>query len=510
MAPNPTAGRRRGAAAALLLAAAAQAGAAEWKVTPEISLRETYTNNVFVGVPPRRHDLVTQITPAIRIDGRSPRLAGHLDYEASALVHARHSVGDDLINNLDAFGRLEAVERLFFVEALGNVSQSFISPTAPQPADLATVTPNRIETRTVSFSPYFRGELGPGFEYELRNQITSTTSNNGALGEFRTTEWTGRVASPVRLFGWSLEYQDTDTHREDAAVQPDQESRILRGRLIWQPSEGWRLFAIAGREENDFVLQEVQRKTIRGGGLSWRPGARTTADFQYEQRFFGPSRLARLTHRTRMTAWNIAYSRSTSTFQHLLLSVPPGSSASLLDAIFRASIPDAEQRAAAVQQFMRAVGIPAFLPGPATFSTQRVFLQDGVDASFAILGVRNSLTFTAFHVENTRVSADLSSLVEDAFRVSERFSQRGFGIRADHRLTPLTSIGATVSRSYTRQEQPVGLEIRNDQDTINLTHALSAKTVAFAGVSVNRFKTEELGLASSDTTSVFVGLNHRF
>jgi hypothetical protein len=94
--------------------------------------------------------------------------------------------------------------------------------------------------------------------------------------------------------------------------------------------------------------------------------------------------------------------------------------------------------------------------------------------------------------------------------VSDRFRQHGFGIRADHRLTPSTSIGATVSRSYTRQEQPVGLEIRNDQDAVELTHALSAKTVAFAGISVNRFKTEELGLSSSDVTSVFVGLSHRF
>lgn len=510
MAPSPTAARRRGAAAALALAAAAQAGAAEWTVAPEITVRETYTSNAFIGTAPRRHDLVTQVTPAIRIDGRSPRLTGHLDYQPTALFYAKHGEGDNLINNLDAFARLEAAERLLFIEALGNVTQNFISPSAPQPADITTITPNRIETRTAALSPYLRGQLGRGFEYELRNQITVTTSNNSALGDFRTTQWIGRLASPVRLFGWSLDYQDTDTHREDAAGLPDQESRIFRGRLFLQPNESWRISAIAGHEENNFVLQQTQRETIRGAGLSWRPGPRTSADFQYEHRFFGPSRLARFTHRTRLTAWNLGYTRDTSTFQHLVLSLPPGNTASLLDAIFTASIPDAAQRAAAVRQFMQATGIPAVVSGNTSFYTQRVFLRDGFDASFALLGKRNSITFTAFSVENTRVSADTLTLGEDAFRLSERFRQHGFGIHADHKLTPATSIGTTASRTYARQEQAGQFDSRNDQLGVNLSHALSPKTTTLAGVSVNRFKSEDPGLSNLDVTLVFVGLNHRF
>jgi uncharacterized protein (PEP-CTERM system associated) len=139
-----------------------------------------------------------------------------------------------------------------------------------------------------------------------------------------------------------------------------------------------------------------------------------------------------------------------------------------------------------------------------------VFLRDGVDASFAILGRRNSITFTAFSVENTRISADAVTLTDDAFRLSERFRQQGFGIHADHKLTPSTSIGTTVSQTYTRQEQPAQLDSRNDQYAVNMNHALSAKTTTFAGVSVNRFKTEDPGFADLDATSVFVGLNHRF
>lgn len=511
MAPIPTGAERRCAAAALLLAASTQAVPADWTVVPEISVTETYTDNAFVGTLPRRHDFVTQITPGIRIDGRSPRLTAHLNYRPSALLHASHSEGNDLVNNLDAFGRLEAVERLFFIEALGSASQHFISPFAAQPADITTVTPNRSEIRTFSLSPYLRGELGRSLEYELRNRNTWTTSDNSGLGDFRTTRWTGRVARPVRLFGWALEYDDTTIHREDVTVRADQESRLFRARLFYQPDESWRLSASAGREQNNFVLQQTERETIRGAGLSWRPGPRTTADFEYEHRFFGPSRVARLSHRDRLTAWNVGYSRNTSTFQEQVLNLPPGNTAALLDVIFTARIPDPVQRASAVQEFIQATGTPAFLSGSLAFYTERVFLREGVDASFALLGARNSIAFTAFSAQNTSISADATPFQPaDAFLLAERFKQRGFGARVDHRLTPSTSIGAGVSRIDTRQQQPTQADARNDHYTLNLTHTVSPKTTTFAGVSITRFKPDDPGLGSQGANAVFVGVNHRF
>ena len=65
--------RRAKLAALPILMLAAHPAAARWTVTPDITLRETYTDNVFVGSATRESDLVTQITPGIRIDGRSRR-----------------------------------------------------------------------------------------------------------------------------------------------------------------------------------------------------------------------------------------------------------------------------------------------------------------------------------------------------------------------------------------------------------------------------------------------------
>lgn len=487
-------------------------GRSPWTVQTDLTLREIYTDNAFLGVGDPRHDFVTEVTPGIRIDGRSLRLTANFSYRPSALFYARNDQANDVVNNLAAFARLEAVERFFFVEALGSISQSFFSPFAPRPGEIAINTANRTETSTVGISPYLRSTLGAGFEYELRNRHTWTRTDSNNLGHFYTRDWFGRFASPVRLFGWALEYYDTVTEVEDElARRPDQESWLYRARLYYQPDPAWRFSVSAGEEENNYIAQQTQRDTIYGAGVTWNPNARTSAEFQYEHRVFGPSRLARVNHRTRLTAWNLVYSRNTSTFQEEVLRLPPGNTTALLDAIFAARIPDPAQRRAAVEEFVRGSGTPATLSSSLAFYTQRVYLREGIEASFGILGVRNSITFTAFYAENSNISADALAFLPDAFLFARRFDERGFAARFDHKLAPFTTLSAGANRIDTRQNDPPGPKSRNDYLTLTLNHLASPKTTAFAGVSITRFDSEDSVFADNqDANSIFVGLTHRF
>ena len=194
-----------------------------------------------------------------------------------------------------------------------------------------------------------------------------------------------------------------------------------------------------------------------------------------------------------------------------MLRLPPGNYAGLLDAIFAARIPDPTQRQAAVEEFLRTTGIPATLSSSLAFYTQRVYLREGVEASFGILGVRNSITFTAFYRENTNISASALAFLPDAFLFADRFDERGFVARVDHKLTPLTTLGASATRIDSRQMDPPGPKSRNDYVTLTLNHTASPKTTAFAGVSVTRFDSEDSVFADNrDANSVFVGLTHRF
>jgi uncharacterized protein (PEP-CTERM system associated) len=503
---------RRAIAAALLLLASIPHAGAQWTVTPDVTLTETYNDNpTLAGSDAKRYDFVTQVSPGLRIDGSGPRFRANFDYRPTVLFYARNSQEDRLVNSLNAFGSLEAVDNFFFVDLTSSITQNFVSPFGARPADIATITPNRTETRSFGLSPYIRGVLGQGYSYELRNRNVWTSADIDALGNVHSTLWTGRLASPVRLFGWALDFDDSKIRHEEFTAQPDREARLVRGRVFFQPDFAWRFSLSAGREENNYQsFNEKRSSTMRGAGVTWNPSARTTADLQYERRFFGPSRLARLQHRTRLTAWNVSYSRNTSDFQQELLRLPPGSTVGLVDAIFAARIPDPVERRAAVLQFFSASGTPLFLANSLAFYTQQIMLQERLEASAGIIGVRNSITFSVFASDSTRLSEGLTGILPDAFLLANRIKQQGFGVRADHKVTPFTSAGVSATRTYSQQEEPSTLDSWNDSVALTLNHTVSPKTTTFAGVSFTGVKTEDVAVTHQKSRSAFVGLNHRF
>src|SRR5688572_27508230 len=93
--------------AALLVLTTANAVAANWSVTPDITLRQSYTDNVRLSATPGRDDFITQVTPGIRIDGKGPRLTASLRYAPSAIFYADNSEANDIANRLNGFARLE-------------------------------------------------------------------------------------------------------------------------------------------------------------------------------------------------------------------------------------------------------------------------------------------------------------------------------------------------------------------------------------------------------------------
>lgn len=484
--------------------------AAKWEATADIALRQTYTDNVALSAPPES-DHITQVTPGIRLLGSGPRFTANLHYSPSALHYARRKEANGVANSLGAFGRVEAVEGFFFVEASGSVSQNFISPVGPRPADITTLTDNRTETRTFGISPYVRGQLQDDVSYELRHRNLWTSTDAAGLADVRSGQWTARIAGPPRRLSAAIEYEQGEIRYEDEGSpgRPDQENRLLRSRLYFRPDLGWRFFASAGREENNYVLQRKNSYRIYGAGASWRPTPRTLVDLEYESRFFGPSRLARLSHRTRLTAWHLAYSRNASSFQQELLRLPPGDTAALLEDIFAARFADPLARRSAVEQFMRASGTPPFLAGPLSFYTQRIFLGDAVEGSLGILGARNSITLTAFRSRSTALSDTAGTGLPDTFLAADAVTQRGFGVRAEHRLTPFTTLAASARRTYARQE-PSLTDSRDDFLALSVTHRLSPYTVTSVGLAAADFSSSDAAFAQRDAKSAFVGLTHRF
>src|SRR5258708_6809861 len=121
-----------------------------------------------------------------------------------------------------------------------------------------------------------------------------TSATREALADTQLRQWTGTIASPKGIVGWAFQYDDSRISYDNLNSRLDQNSTLYRGRLFFEPEPELRLSVSAGRENNNYSLQQDRRHyDLYGAGLSWRPGGRTSAEFEWERRFFGPSPLAK-------------------------------------------------------------------------------------------------------------------------------------------------------------------------------------------------------------------------
>ena len=183
-------------------------------IIPRVSVSETYTDNVFLSSTGRQADLVSQISPGIRISSNGGRIRGFLDYSLNELFYARGSSGSRSQNALNAAATVEAIDNWAFVDFSGFVGQQAISAFGAPSNGGISLNGNSTETSNFKLSPYLRGRLGSVAEYEARYSLSSTRSGSAAASDVNSKDLTLRLNGVgARLgLGWSLaaEHQAVD------------------------------------------------------------------------------------------------------------------------------------------------------------------------------------------------------------------------------------------------------------------------------------------------------------
>jgi uncharacterized protein (PEP-CTERM system associated) len=504
------------ARSALVLAAmlaSTPARAQNWEVTPYVGVRETYTTNATLAPSGfERDSFVTTLTGGITVNGAGARtrLNGNVALQGVLYSGSGLSENNQLFPQASLLGSIEAIENFFFVEGAVNVSQTYLSPFGAQPATNVGVTDNRYTSSSARVSPYIQGVLPGEISYLLRNDnIWSNLSNTptnapGFVGSY-VNRWIGRLASPIRTFGWSLDGNTTYTKFTD---EQSLTNEIVRGLLHYQPDPQLRLDAIGGYEWNDYFITKSDN-AVYGAGGEWRPTDRTLVAGNWQYRFFGSSYDALLTHRNPFTAFNINASRNITTFPQLLFALPAGGNvAGLVDAAFTTRIPDPVERAQAVEAFLAQTGLPATLQSPLNFYTQQVQLYEQQSATFTWLGVRNSLAFTVYNRKNEVISGGSGQPLPPPFGQQNNNTQRGASLVFNHRLTPLTNLNALATRYDTTATAPFTGKSTTNTFLVGMGTRLSPKTDAATGLT---YTTSDSNLFNDyDVFTAYVGLNHRF
>lgn len=415
-------------------------------IVPRVSVTETLTDNVNLSGTAARSELTTEISPGIRLDIQGARLKTYLDYSLTHVNYARGSSGSRLQNALNTFGTFEAVDNWAFVDFSGNISQQTISAFGTQSTSNTAINANQTEVANYRVSPYIKGQLGNIANYEARISQAVTSADNAATFDTTNTNSSVRVtnASTFRRLGWSA-----DVGRQQSSYDAGRttKSDTYSLGLTYELTPQVRLSANAGQEANNFTSLDKQTYSTHSVGLTWQPSQRTTVSALTGKRSFGNTHNVSFEHRSARTVWRFTDSKDVSTPGEQNGFGTVGNVYDLFYNQLEGSGLTPAQRALRVNQLLQQYGINPNIPVVSSFLTSAASVQRSQNLSFALLGVRDTITFLLTRTESFRLDTLVSAI--DNLSDANTVTQNGFSINYSHRLTPDYSMGVVLSRQAT-------------------------------------------------------------
>lgn len=496
----------------ILISLFASSAAADtpWKFGASIGAGATLTDNVFLAPSGQQQsDLVLNVTPTLTASLDAARLKVQASFAPTLYTYVQNPGSDYVANNLSAFASLEAAEKFFWVDAFARVSETYISPFASQPQNGASITQNRTTTTVLGLSPYIKSTTSSGVSYLVRSDSTYSSSNTSGLansyGQNLLATADGPTGRPLR-WGADYNYNYTSFQGQPSAFT----LQLARFRLTYVVDPELSVTGDVGYEKNDYTLSGYEG-AIYGAGFDWKPSPITNLYANLEHRFFGTAYTAGFNHRTRWTALTLNGSYGLQTYPQQFL-VPAGNTRQVVDAIFQARIPDPIERQKAVNSFLQQTGLPPSLASPFTYYTNQIYTVNSVTATYAVIGTRNVLTFSAFWYKSTPITASGQAL-PSVFTSANEVRQSGGGISFSHQISAMTSAVISGNRvvTYSNSTNAASYSsITSTQDTVVLTlsQQFSAKTSGSVGLRFVRFNSD---IASSYTEhAILAGVLHTF
>lgn len=430
------------------------AAAAEWRVTPTLTVRETYTDNVRLAAPElAQSDFITEISPGIVVTGVGPSLKLRAAYSPRYLKYARDAQGSALDHMFDGNVNAELIKNLFFLDAYGSVGQQNISAIGPQPIDNTNVTGNRTTVRSYTLSPYLRHDFGSTAAAEARytHSATSTSASTLANGQNDALLLNLNSGPAFQKVGWGLRYTKQKFDNSGGSV-PSVDSDATLASLRYMVTPQFYLTGTGGYETYDYASTGgATSGQSYSGGFDWRPSARTSISASAGHRFFGRTYSLDSSVRSRATVWQLSYNEDITTAQAQAAAQAQTNTTTsdFLNQLFLSSIPDATARQQAVDRFIQTTGLPPTLSRSNNFFSNQFLLQKTARGSVALIGARNTVVFTLYNTvreEQTAYGSGLGAL--GGARLNGNTRQTGADAMWSWRMTPFTS--ANFSTAYNR------------------------------------------------------------
>lgn len=451
---------------------------ADWKITPRVTLKETYTDNVRLsGRGTEESDFISEVEPGVSITGRGARLQLQADYAFKYRAYSSNGSANGHNQSLRSNALLDVWDKKLFLQASASVLQQEISTLGTISNSDVNISANRTEVRNSFVSPYWKSRLGNWGSLDARFSWTRQDADGEARALSTETQGmsVGISSGPAfSNFGWSLVYSD-QTVESTGGRFARREIESLTGSARYRFLPTMTGILTIGRDENSYG--SVRGST--GGdfyslGLEWAPSTRTKVSASAGERYFGNSYAFNFEHRTRLSTWRIGYTEQiVATANSVTLPVSIDT-ASLINDLLINQIPDPVVRQQAVQAVITQNGLPSSLASSVDFLTNQVSLSKRLQGSMGLRGARGSVLLSIFRDNRIRQTDETSILSTDPFSSTDNVVQTGYsGIlswRLTERTSGLVSVGQTLSKLA-----GTGREDTNSTIRVGLTHQLQPK-----------------------------------
>ncbi len=470
-------------------------------IVPRVSVAETFTNNVRLDNANKRSELITQVSPGIRISSSGGWIRGSIDYALTESLYANNTSARQSQNSLTAAGTLEAVDNWAFLDFSGSISQQAISAFGKPSSGGVLAGGNSTETSVYRLSPYIRGQIAGLATYEARYSIASLSSASAAAADSEQRDASLRLSGGQSSYGlsWGLDANHQVVAYSGAGRSTS--SSAINGRLQYALNERWAAYTRIGHESNDFsalngqqsdfvalggtwtpnpdlrVSLDQDTRGFSGLGINWVPSKRTSVTVTRNRQLYGATHAVVLGYRTSNTAWTFSDSRGVSSSPAQGAGVQPPSLYDLLTSQFAAAELDAVKREQ-YNAFLLANGVRPNASAIGGFLSSSVSLQRSQQLSFALFGARSTLSMFVTRSHNTRL--DTLSTAADDFLTASAVTQNGLSANYAYRLTAKSVVSVAAARQATSGSN-TNAGTSSKTFNVNLSTQLTRDTSASVG-----------------------------
>jgi len=424
---------------------------AQWKVTPAIQLRETYTDNANNQADDQKAgSFISEAAPSLSLSGYTPRLKLNANVDWRVLKYSKSDLNNVRRSDrrYQATAQAIAIKELLFVDASANGSRQPVSAFGPLPNNSYTAN-NGADIRTWTISPYLRHQFGSSAIMTARYTRDSVEGGSGSgfgnsMASTRSLDVTSGPA--FSELGWNVTHMHQDMSAQGSGDSSSENS--LAG-LQYRATSHLSLTSSVGYDKYEYRALSQQKTSGRSwsAGFIWQPSARTRVATTFGRRYYGKTGSFDGSYRTAHSVWALTYADMVTTSRQQFLLPAAYDTAAMLDRLLSGRYPDPVLRQQLVQAYMAQAGLPPTLADSINYLSNRYTRNKHLQGSVTFRGARSTLLFTVFKQRTAALSLqqeDSLLLPSQLSSLNENTSQRGASANFDYRLSSRTSARATL------------------------------------------------------------------